>query len=54
MFQLNPKTMIILTGMVKAEFLSAAVEGTLITVAGFVIIYEAINNLQHPHTIKKS
>ena len=37
----------------KAEFLSAAVEGTLITVAGFVIIYEAINNLQHPHTIKK-
>jgi len=37
----------------KAEFLSAAIEGTLITVAGFVIIYEAINNLQHPHTIKK-
>jgi cation diffusion facilitator family transporter len=37
----------------KAEFLSAAVEGTLITVAGFIIIYEAINNLQHPHTIKK-
>src|SRR5882672_4310432 len=37
----------------KAEFLSAAVEGTLITVAGFVIIYEAINNLQHQHTIQK-
>jgi cation diffusion facilitator family transporter len=37
----------------KAEFLSAAVEGTLITVAGFVIIYEAINNLRHPHTINK-
>lgn len=37
----------------KAEFLSAAVEGTLIAVAGFVIIYEAINNLQHPHVIKK-
>jgi len=37
----------------KAEFLSAAVEGTLITVAGVVIIYEAINNLQRPHTIKK-
>lgn len=37
----------------KAEFISAAIEGTLITVAGFVIIYEAINNLIHPHTIKK-
>ena len=37
----------------KAEFLSAAVEGTLITVAGVVIIYEAINNLQRGHTIKK-
>jgi len=37
----------------KAEFLSAAIEGTLITVAGFIIIYEAINNLQHPHPIKK-
>lgn len=37
----------------KAEFISAAVEGTLITVAGFVIIYEAINNLIHPHTIQK-
>ncbi len=37
----------------KAEFISAAIEGTLIAVAGFVIIYEAINNLLHPHTIKK-
>jgi cation diffusion facilitator family transporter len=37
----------------KAEFLSAAVEGTLITVAGVVIIYEAINNLWHPRLIKK-
>ena len=37
----------------KAEFISAAVEGTLITVAGFVIIYEAINNLIHPHYIKQ-
>src|ERR1700709_566294 len=26
----------------KAEFLSAAVEGALITMAGFIIIYEAI------------
>ncbi len=37
----------------KAEFISAAIEGTLITVAGFIIIYEAIINLQHPHSIKK-
>jgi cation diffusion facilitator family transporter len=37
----------------KAEFISAAVEGTLITVAGFVIIYEAITNLLHPHIIYK-
>jgi len=37
----------------KAEFISAAVEGTLITVAGFIIIYEAINNLLHPHTISR-
>lgn len=37
----------------KAEFISAAVEGTLITVAGIIIIYEAINNLVHPHTIQR-
>ena len=37
----------------KAEFLSAAIEGTLITVAGFIIIYEAINNLLHPHSIQQ-
>ncbi|MEO6317041.1 MAG: cation diffusion facilitator family transporter [Chitinophagaceae bacterium] len=37
----------------KAEFVSAAVEGTLILVAGFVIIYEAINNFIHPHEIQK-
>lgn len=37
----------------KAEFVSAAVEGTLILVAGFVIIYEAIDNFIHPHQIQK-
>ena len=37
----------------KAEFVSAAIEGTLIAVAGFIIIFEAINNFWHPHTIKK-
>ncbi|MBC7554124.1 MAG: cation transporter [Taibaiella sp.] len=37
----------------KAEFLSAAVEGTLITVAGLVIIYEAIEHLIIPHELEK-
>ncbi len=37
----------------KAEFISAAVEGTLIAVAGTVIIYEAINNLIHPKVISQ-
>ncbi len=37
----------------KAEFISAAIEGTLIAVAGFIIIYEAITNLLHPHTLKR-
>jgi len=35
----------------KVEFVSAAIEGTLISVAGLIIIYEAINNLKHPHTV---
>jgi cation diffusion facilitator family transporter len=37
----------------KAEFLSAAIEGTLMVVSSFLIIYEAIDNLVHPHTISK-
>jgi len=37
----------------KAEFLSAAVEGTMIIVAGFIIIYEAIDNFIYPHAIQK-
>jgi cation diffusion facilitator family transporter len=37
----------------KAEFLSAAVEGTLITIAGIVIIYEAIERLIKPHELEK-
>lgn len=37
----------------KAEFVSAAVEGSLITVAGLIIIYEAINNYIHPHPLKQ-
>jgi cation diffusion facilitator family transporter len=35
----------------KVEFISAAIEGTLICVAGLIIIVEAINNLWHEHTI---
>ncbi len=37
----------------KVEFISAAIEGTLISVAGLIIIVEAVNNLRHPHTIQK-
>jgi cation diffusion facilitator family transporter len=37
----------------KAEFVSAAVEGTLILVAGLIIIYESIDNFIHPHYIQK-
>lgn len=37
----------------KAEFLSAAVEGTLIMIAGIIIIYESIDNLIHPHEIRQ-
>ncbi|MEP7238794.1 MAG: cation diffusion facilitator family transporter [Ferruginibacter sp.] len=37
----------------KAEFISAAIEGSLISIAGLIIIYEACNNLIHPHSIKK-
>lgn len=36
----------------KVEFISAAIEGTLITVAGVFIIYEAVQNLSYPHNIK--
>jgi len=37
----------------KAEFISAAVEGTLIVIAGLIIIYEAILNFLHPHPLQK-
>lgn len=37
----------------KAEFLSAAVEGTLIGVAGTLILYEAIQHLIHPVVLKE-
>jgi cation diffusion facilitator family transporter len=37
----------------KAEFLSSAVEGVLIIIAGLIIIYEATNKLLHPAQLKK-
>jgi cation diffusion facilitator family transporter len=37
----------------KAEFLSSAVEGTLIIVAGVVIVYEAIQHLIVPHELER-
>ena len=37
----------------KVEFISAGIEGTLITVAGLLIIYEAIVKLLHPGVINK-
>ncbi len=37
----------------KVEFISAAIEGTLIAVTGLLIIYEAIIHLVHPNTIQK-
>ncbi|MBN9383462.1 MAG: cation transporter [Chitinophagaceae bacterium] len=37
----------------KAEFLSAAVEGALVIMAGLIIIYEAVMDFIHPHVIQK-
>ena len=37
----------------KAEFLSAAVEGTLIIVAGIAIVYESINHILSPQPIRQ-
>ncbi|MEQ1734409.1 MAG: cation diffusion facilitator family transporter [Bacteroidia bacterium] len=35
----------------KVEFISSAIEGVLIALAGFIIIYEAIINFLHPHAL---
>ncbi len=37
----------------KAEFISATIEGTLISLAGIFIIIEATSNLLHPHPISE-
>jgi cation diffusion facilitator family transporter len=49
----KPKDMDHPYGHGKAEFISAAVEGTLVTVAGVIIIIEAITTLFHPHAVQK-
>lgn len=37
----------------KAEFLSAGVEGSLIIIAGMVILYQSVVSLIYPHNIQK-
>lgn len=37
----------------KVEFISSAIEGVLISIAGFIIVYESLNNLIHPHELKQ-
>jgi len=37
----------------KVEFISAAIEGILISIAGLIIVYESLNNLIHPHELKQ-
>lgn len=37
----------------KVEFLSSALEGVLISVAGLIILYESLDNLIHPHELKQ-
>lgn len=36
----------------KVEFITSAVEGILVALAGFLIMYEAVDNFLHPHDIK--
>lgn len=37
----------------KVELLSASFEGTLVLIAGFVIVYESVINLAHPHPLRQ-
>jgi cation diffusion facilitator family transporter len=37
----------------KAEFISAGIEGTLIVLAGIVIIYQSVYNYMHPKALQK-
>lgn len=37
----------------KVEFLASAIEGILISIAGIIIVYEAIDNLLHQHELRR-
>jgi cation diffusion facilitator family transporter len=37
----------------KVEFISAAIEGAFVSIAGFFIIYKAVKNLLYPHDIQQ-
>ena len=37
----------------KAEFVAAAFEGSMIFIAGFIIMYEALKNLRNPHPLER-
>ncbi len=37
----------------KVEFLSSSIEGILMIISAFIIIYEAIHNLKNPHQFNK-
>ncbi len=37
----------------KVEFISSSVEGILMIISAFIIMYEAINNLRHPHQLNQ-
>src|SRR5665213_43262 len=37
----------------KVEFLSAGIEGSLVIIAGFFIIYKTVQSFFYPHTIAK-
>jgi divalent metal cation (Fe/Co/Zn/Cd) transporter len=53
MFLLNPRDIDHPYGHGKAEFISAAVEGTMVLIAGVLIIYSAVKNLFIPVAIQK-
>lgn len=37
----------------KVEFISSAIEGILISIAGIIIVVEAVNNLKHPNQLEQ-
>jgi cation diffusion facilitator family transporter len=49
----KPKDMDHPYGHGKIEFISAAIEGTLIAVAGMIILYKAVMNLRYEHKVQR-